>query len=307
MGNQQSLLDRIGAAKLEKQAALMRGTSGAPRTISDCFKEDGTLDEALLFKFNQEKARQQTVEATANQKINAAIMEAFLFEEEEGDSVTASQPPKRRRKEKGLVFYTTLSGERKVMPPTMSFWYNFYCSPEVRAKTDHEPKFLKKFRRRFRLPYPSYLDLCEMIIADPIYFQRWKPGTKDAMGKPCAPIHLLILTSLRYLGRGWTFDDCEEATAISEDVCRVFFHEFVLYGQKVLFPKYVVAPRTQAEAESCMAEFALAGFPGCIGSMDASHVCLEHVEFRLRQPHLANKLHTTARSYNIVTPTWLPI
>jgi hypothetical protein len=30
-------------------------------------------------------------------------------------------------------------------------------------------------------------------------------------------------------------------------------------------------------------------------------VCLEHVEFRLRQPHLANKLHTTARSYNIVT------
>jgi hypothetical protein len=80
MGNQQLLLDRIGAAKLEKQAALMRGTSGAPRTISDCFKEDGTLDEALLFKFNQEKARQQTVEATANQKINAAIMEAFLFE-----------------------------------------------------------------------------------------------------------------------------------------------------------------------------------------------------------------------------------
>jgi hypothetical protein len=36
--------------------------------------------------------------------------------------------------------------------------------------------------------------------------------------------------------------------------------------------------------------------------MDASHVCLlEHVEFRLRQPHFANKLHTTARSFNIVT------
>jgi hypothetical protein len=117
----------------------------------------------------------------------------------------------------------------------------------------------------------------------------------------CMPIHLLILTSLWYLGRGWTFDDCEEATAISEDVCHVFFHEFVLYGQKVLFPKYVVAPQTQAEVESCMAEFSLAGFPGCIGSMDASHVCLECVEFRLRQPHLANKLHTTARSYNIVT------
>jgi hypothetical protein len=53
------------------------------------------------------------------------------------------------------------------------------------------------------------------------------------------PIHLMILTSLRYLGRGWTFDDCEEATAVSEDVCCVFFHEFIHFGQNFLYPKYV--------------------------------------------------------------------
>jgi hypothetical protein len=78
-------------------------------------------------------------------------------------------------------------------------------------------------------------------------------------------------------------------------------HEFVLYGQKVLFPKYVVAPQTHADVESCITEFSLAGFPGCIGSIDASYVCLAHVKFRLRQPNLAKKLHTTARSNNIVT------
>jgi hypothetical protein len=41
----------------------------------------------------------------------------------------------------------------------------------------------------------------------------------------------MILTSLWYLGRGWTFDDCEEATAVSEDVCCVFFHEFICFGK----------------------------------------------------------------------------
>jgi hypothetical protein len=35
--------------------------------------------------------------------------------------------------------------------------------------------------------------------------------------------------------------------------------------------------------------------------MDATHVCHERIQFRLRQLHLAQKLHTSARSYNIVT------
>jgi hypothetical protein len=43
-----------------------------------------------------------------------------------------------------------------------------------------------------------------------------------------------------------------------------------------------------------------AGFPRAIGSMDATHVTIEKVSYRLRQAHLGPKLHTTARSYNIV-------
>ena len=56
MSNQQLLLKRIGAAKKEKVAALRRGTSGAPKTIAECFRDNGTLDECLLHKFNQRKA-----------------------------------------------------------------------------------------------------------------------------------------------------------------------------------------------------------------------------------------------------------
>ena len=44
----------------------------------------------------------------------------------------------------------------------------------------------------------------------------------DFFRNKTSPIELLLLGTLRYLGRGWTFDDIEEATAISLEVHRVF-------------------------------------------------------------------------------------
>ena len=87
----------------------------------------------------------------------------------------------------------------------------------------------------------------------------------DATGKKSSPLELLILGSLRYLGRGWTFDDCEESTAISEEVHRKFFHQFILIGSTVLFDRYVLTPRTKEDDE-----FKLAGLPGACGSSDAT-------------------------------------
>jgi len=52
----------------------------------------------------------------------------------------------------------------------------------------------------------------------------------------------LELGSLHYLGRGWTFDDVEENTAISKEVQRTFFHRFVKFGSTVLYEKYVLTP-----------------------------------------------------------------
>ena len=63
------------------------------------------------------------------------------------------------------------------------------------------------------------------LVGDAIegeWFPRWT-SRKDATGKPSSPLELLILGALRYLGRGWTFDDCEESTAIGEETHRVFF------------------------------------------------------------------------------------
>ena len=108
-----------------------------------------------------------------------------------------------------------------------------------------------------------------------------------------------MLGSLRYLGRGWTFDDIEENTAISNEVHRTFFHHFVEFGSTVLYDKYVLTPDNFNEAKTHMREFEEAGFPGCVGSSDATHITADRCEYNLKNNHLGPMSSLTARSYNI--------
>jgi hypothetical protein len=43
----------------------------------------------------------------------------------------------------------------------------------------------------------------------------------------------------------------------------------------------------------------MTGFPGAIGSTDATHIMLERVSYCLRQTHIGFKMSHTARTYNI--------
>lgn len=138
-----------------------------------------------------------------------------------------------------------------------------------------------------------------VIAEEDALFRRWREGAVDAIGQPAAPLALLILCVLRYLGRGWTLDDLSENTGISEEVIRVFLHAFLLFGSTVLFNKYVVAPTTSAEAAEHTQEYLIAGLPGCVGSCDATHVVFEKIEYRLRQSHLGFKSSHTSRAFNI--------
>jgi hypothetical protein len=109
------------------------------------------------------------------------------------------------------------------MSPTMSLWRTLYCNLEEDPEEMH-PKFDQQFRRRFRMPFEQFVELVEMATESD-HLSRWHRGNTDARGVEVIPIELLCLTSLRYLGRGWTFDDLAEATCISEETCRKFFHQ----------------------------------------------------------------------------------
>ena len=77
----------------------------------------------------------------------------------------------------------------------------------------------------------------------------------------------------------------EENTAVSEEVHRVFLHAFIEFGSTALFDKYVVAPTISAEANEIQKDFEDAGLPGCIGSMDATHVSMLKWLAKLKNLH----------------------
>jgi hypothetical protein len=104
---------------------------------------------------------------------------------------------------------------------------------------------------------------------------------------------------LRILGRSWTFCDVHKATAISRENVRQFFHVFVKWGGTKLYDEFVKYPTMAEEASVQSADYAMAGFHGCIGSTDATHVSCEKMPIGISNQHRSYKLPYPARTYNL--------
>ena len=125
----------------------------------------------------------------------------------------------------------------------------------------------KLFQRRFRVPYPIFLQLVQMARASGEFTEN-----PDAAGNPAAPLELKILAVLRVLGRGYCFDGEEELTCISTEVLGVFFRNFCCYFAHENFAKYCNPPSTPEEKSSCTEIYRKLGLPGCVGSTDCVHI-----------------------------------
>jgi hypothetical protein len=131
---------------------------------------------------------------------------------------------------------------------------------------------MRKFGRRFRLPYDQYKILLAEVKSINEFFDRWFQN--DCTGSLPSPIELLLLGVLRYLGRGLTFDDLEEYTAIHEETHQQFFHVFIRYGAKVIYSIHVKYPVNSAEYERHCHEFDVGGLHGVGFSTDATNVIM---------------------------------
>ena len=166
---------------------------------------------------------------------------------------------------------------KRVTPRLSSWWLDYIENPEPDC-----PSWNKIFRQRFRLPYESYLQILEWVTGDDCdeLFDRWRTEADGYTGrknnKKVSPIELLLLGSLRYLGRGWTFDDIQEATKVSRDVHRCFFHAFTTFGAKFLYPRYVCMPQTVADLKIASLSMRWQGFP------DVSVVPMLHTSLSTR-------------------------
>ena len=124
------------------------------------------------------------------------------------------------------------------------------------------------------------------------------------MGSNCAganasPLELLILGLLCYLGHGYTFDNLEECTAISEEVHRVFFHQFIKIGSTILYEKYVITLTTKEEIAQQLPEFEIARLPSYTASSYATHIIHKKCMNSLKRVHQGGKSKYATRTYNI--------
>jgi len=180
---------------------LRGGNLIGPSTLTDCLDSDGNLDADKCHRLLSEEADFVALHHAES----AAAFAKHILEDDEDDYDDRGPPaPKKRRGERGALFYADADGVRIVLPPTESSWYNLHIDdPSLDL-----PRFHLKFRKRFRMPHASFLELVETGNNND-RFARWKDGKKDAVGNPCAPLALLFLAALRCLRRAWTFDDLE--------------------------------------------------------------------------------------------------
>ena len=182
-------------------------------------------------------------------------------------------------------------GSLREIKPVDTLWYLLYVSNPPTSK-----RMSKVFRLRFRLPYQSFISLSHDISNHDIFI-RWT--RVDAVGDPPSNLKLLLLGALRFIGRNWTLDDICEANGISIETNRQFLHAFMEYGSTVLYQKWVLNANINSQIAEQEKVFRRAGFDGCIGSSDATHIPMLRCPHWAHNSHKGFKLSVPARTYNV--------
>ena len=198
---------------------------------------------------------------------------------------------RKKRSKKNHLWIRDSNGELKKCMPTDSLWFKLYLDG-----ANVTPYGCKLFRRRFRLPFYIFMELLDDVTEHKL-FSRWTKN--NCAGAPPSNIGLLLLGTLRCIGRGCTFDDIEEATGISIDVIRDFFHIFIMCGSTVLYEKHVTIPARTTKPSEFEELFASAGFNGCIGSTDATNIPMLKCAIWAAINHKGHKLNVPSRTYNL--------
>ncbi|CAB9518733.1 Plant transposon protein [Seminavis robusta] len=266
-----------------------------PRHLGECLKEDGSLD---VDKYRRYMDHQDEVDELEEAKLLAMYDSdtgsgsGMDVEEDTAQTSKARKPRSPRRYQSIKPFYFNEKGEKVFLKPKQTHWYLCYVvSPILDCA-----KFQKKFRRRFRLPYKEFLATLEMM-KEASHFVRWR--SKDAVGQESSPLELMALGALRYLGRGLTFDDLEEYTAINEETHRQFFHIFIDWGSTNLFETFVKMPVTRQEYAKHRKEYSAGGLNGAGFSTDATNVVMWRCSHNLKQANMGWKQSHPARTYNM--------
>ena len=125
---------------------------------------------------------------------------------------------------------------------------------------DPTTKAGRQFRRRFGLPFTLFNSLLQDVK---VWFRNKRSDI---------PLELKLLSSLRVLAKGWTFDGVAEMASIDEETVRVFFHKLMAKIKDKYFNLWIFYPKTWQDAKPMIDTFTHIGAPDCVGSTDCTHI-----------------------------------
>jgi len=102
------------------------------------------------------------------------------------------------------------------------------------------------------------------------------------MRKSKVDIEFKILSCPKILGRDLCADEIEEKLNISESTVNKIFKMFITnYAAAIMYSKYVYVPEGE-EMDRVEEIYRHMGFPGCVGSMDVTHIFWDKCPEKLR-------------------------
>jgi len=166
------------------------------------------------------------------------------------------EPPRRRQRTPAVDY-------------TQTTWYRWMMDPSIE---DENSRLGKLFRLRFRMPYLMFRDYLIPLVRRANIF--------SSAANVRIPLEIKVLCALRILGRGSYCDDISEMSQVPLSTVNSIFKDFVIGFTSAYFSEFVRFPEGQRRRD-VMEMYSLLGFPGCIGSMDATHVRLGKCPFSL--------------------------
>jgi hypothetical protein len=158
------------------------------------------------------------------------------------------------------------------------------CINMVNTIQDEQSRDGRYFRRRFRMPYILFQALIKLILDEQWFtgFGADGRGRKDCTGNLGASLHVKVLSVLRVLGRGVTFDECYDGSGCGEESTRSFFHLFVAQFAQRLYPHVCNPPRSVEDITLATSSYELLGLGCAIGSTDCTHILLGNCPHKFR-------------------------
>ena len=149
-----------------------------------------------------------------------------------------------------------------------TYWMKLLSDPDV---LDINTREGKEFRNKFRLPAPFFIQwlIPKVKEANVFRLKKKKDGSDRA---EMIPVEIKVMIATRMLGRGLMIDDAAEMSCVGNSTVDSIFHTFCTNFPKHFYKDFIYVPSAGDELQKIVEVYSKLGLPGCIGSMDCTHI-----------------------------------